>query len=432
MGTVLLAAGVLAALFLLGHAGGWRIAVSAIAIGVLACFPGREVLGASTSALAILVVAAVGLISSRRVTLPWRFAPLLVYLLLLATVQWNGGEAMWDRIAELALACLAWVVGAFLRDAVDGRITAQRVFVLLLLGVLTLQAVVAGLQYLGVDIFTSTGPNADLTEGRSTGTFSHPGNLGKVVFFITMMLLPLSLSPDRLVRRTANVAILLSLVPVGFSESRANFIALLTMLVGWAIISPRTSGAVRGRLLIPGAVLIVGLVFLEPILDRFASDPEGGARVRLMDVALAHIWDNPWFGVGPAMYTSYFGQFDIVTARGWPVHNAFVLQAAELGLLGAVLLFVPLLVAPAISAVKASRVVGDSQASARALLAAIPGIIIIAITGWSLTNGDIANMLFLSLGYMVTGLRGGGASAGPAVPSMTASGSAPAIGRSSS
>src|SRR5215218_4717373 len=194
MGTVLLAAGLLAALFLLGHAGGWRIAVSAIAIGVLACFPGREVLGASTSTLAILAVAAVGLISSTRVTLPWRFAPLLVYLLLLATVQWDGDGAMWDRVAELALASVAWVVGVFLRDAVDGSLRAQRVFVALLLAVLALQAVVAGLQYLGVDIFTSTGPNADLTEGRSSGTFSHPGNLGKVVFFITMMLLPLSLS----------------------------------------------------------------------------------------------------------------------------------------------------------------------------------------------------------------------------------------------
>lgn len=382
----------------------WRAIPIAGLIIALAILPGRNLVATiSLASVLIVVCATLSLLSSAFKSFPVRFLPLIVYLVLLQTTFWDAGAVGWDRIGELLWGIAAWIAGAYAAKAMADDVRAVRTIALVLLGVVLLQAVVTALQTAGFDVFMSTGPNEELTAGRATGTLSHPGNLGKILIFVVLLALPITRSSDRIARRAATTAVLVSFVPIGLSESRANFIALVSMTLLWAVQLPRNSSKLT-KFGLPLGVIGAGLAFAEPILQRFESDPEGGARNHLMDVAMSHIGDNLLLGVGPKMYVPYFGQFDVVTAQGWPVHNVFVLQTAELGLIGAVLLFGPLLVLPALRALGLRKAEGARGDVARAILSALPALLIVATTGWSLTSGDIALMFFFSFGLMATSL----------------------------
>ena len=53
------------------------------------------------------------------------------------------------------------------------------------------------------------------------------------------------------------------------------------------------------------------------------------------------IREHPWAGVGPNSYVAIAGASDPLTASGVPVHNVLLLSAAELGIIGALLLWLP-------------------------------------------------------------------------------------------
>lgn len=389
---------------LIQHGGGWRMGIATATVVMLALLPGHTVLGHQITPLLLGAVAIIAVLSSRDVSVPWRFAPLAIYLLLCSLLYWTWGPAQADRLAVLGLGALAWICGEFAAVSVTRTRSGERVMAVMLLTVLGIQSAVMLLQWSGAQIFAPLEVDEDLDAGRVAGTFSHPGNVGKVIVLLLVMALPLSKSRDVITRRAATASIFLSFVPIGLSQSRANYLAIIAVLLTWAIVLPRSSG-VRARIAIPAGVFVVGLVFLQPILDRFSSDPEGGARSYLLQVAFDHMGPNLWFGVGPGDYIDYFGQYDPVTAAGWPVHNAFVLQAAELGIIGAVLLFVPLLIAPVVVAARSYRASPRAALDAGAIIALCPGLIVIAVTGWSLTSGDIAYAYFFVMGYAVKRLH---------------------------
>ena len=82
------------------------------------------------------------------------------------------------------------------------------------------------------------------------------------------------------------------------------------------------------------------------------------------------------------------GPTDPLTALGWPVHNSFILAAVELGLLGALLFFLPVIWS-ILRAIKLSVGRSPGKGESRLLLSTAPGLLIIGLTGWGLLADSI-------------------------------------------
>jgi hypothetical protein len=384
---------------------GWRgalalLGIAAVAAPPRALFDGQFFgVSATPAVLATVVLVLVGLLTLGRRGISLRFVPLLVFALAIGSLAWTQTDRLPAAAGLLVLGSLFWVAGSSSASLLGNRPNLDRAIAAVVLMLIALQAVVTVLQTLGFDIFSDVSEAGELTEGRANGMFGHPGTMGKNIVLISLLAVPLTASKDPRTRRLAFLSLIVAIVPVGLSESRSNFAALIALLLTWALLMPRGKG-VSIRLALPVGAGIIALMFYETIAARFLNDPGGGQRGHFMEVALAHIPDNLWIGVGPGGYIPFFGQFDPLTAEGWPVHNAFVLMVAELGLFGAALLFLPLLLSPAVAALKLLRSTGLSTVYARTVLASIPSIVIMATTGWGLVGAVILPMWMFVFGYL--------------------------------
>ena len=177
--------------------------------------------------------------------------------------------------------------------------------------------------------------------------------------FLPLIIAPLLLqvtSLRRWQRLLLVVAVGLGMIALILTYSRGSWIAftvsvlLMTVMAGFILKAKE-----RKRLIFrfAGVVIMTGLLaipFSDEIVSRLADDDRGAAEVRLplIQVALAMIADNPAFGVGPSSYGSVMRNYDetpgLVTEHfDWPVHNVYLLIAAETGLPG-LLLFLALVI----------------------------------------------------------------------------------------
>lgn len=375
-------------------------AALAVCITCLALFQttgGRGAYSFSATYVAIFAVGAVALLLWRPYAKPTVFIPLGLYLAVGFMFFWDGEAGGSGAVVNVLLAISAWVGGSLLGQYVRKSVYVETTLALLLTGVVIFELVVCVLQVIGVGVFATSGRTLDLEGGRANGTFQHPADVGKVVTLCLVLLLPLMRSQSKTVRRFASTAVLASLVPVALSESRANFIAALAMILLWSVIRPQERGEIGRRILLPAAVGIVALFFLNGILERFQQDPLGGQRQHFTEVALEQLARTPWFGVGPGAYIRVVGQFDALTAEGWPVHNIFLLQAVELGIVGAALFFLPVVIL-AVRAIRLLPVRGREGDFARGAIAYIPAIAIMGATGWGLLSPGMAALMFFVFG----------------------------------
>lgn len=366
-----------------------RAGLAGVAVLVsLAWFPlnaTRDGFAYTSAAVIVLVLIAVALLASRPARfIPLSFIPAGLYLMVMLLVYWPHERPNVATSLNLLMAIVAWAVGAYVAGCMNvDRGAVVRMLALCLCALVIVEFVVTGLQALGVGIFPMQGRTLDLEGGRANGTYWHPSVVGKILLLVYPLLLVFSISRDRVVRWSGLIAVYLSLGVVAFSESRANILALLMALVIWTV--TRRRGGVISRVIPLGIMVTAGIVGIRIVLDRFAADPEGGARGELTETALRVIQEHPWFGVGPGEYLSAAAVFDPLAAAGWPVHNVFLLQTAELGVIGAALYFAPLLVTIGRS-VPALWVRGDGSdlEIARALASTVPGLLLIGLTGWGL------------------------------------------------
>jgi hypothetical protein len=347
----------------------------------------------------VLVVA----FSGRRGIFPLRFLPLLAVGLVQLVLAWGGTSEQRLGYLVLVYLVLSWWLGAYLAQSVAEDHQAERIIALFILAIVSIETFITVLQWAGAEIFPSSVRDAELSAAsRANGTFAHPGTLGKALVFLMLLVLPLTRSADALTRRFSFLAMGLALVPIGISGSRTNFLAYIAAAVTWAVLLPRER-KLGARFFVPVTVLIVSLVFLDSFISRFEADPEGGARGHLMEVALAHMPENLFLGVGAKSYVAYFGQYDPLTAAGWPVHNVFVLEAAELGLIGATLLFLPL-VEPVFRAFRNLRIADSRADYSRSTISMLPAIVIIGFGGWGLASGEMFYLWFFVSGYLAQGV----------------------------
>lgn len=337
--------------------------------------------------LATVLVLAAAVLVKRRPMTQRRPEMALVFVVLLfigcATV-WDGTTLQWAGVMQFGLAAVAWVAGSRLgwwleRDAVGDRWIVGGVVVLI-----GLQLLICLLQVTGTFLDVEA---SDQGFERARGTFGHAGDLGKVLVALMALLLPWTLLPRPWTRRAAYTGIALGMLVLGMSVSRSNLIAAVVMLLAWAAL---TSGRRYGARTVAVVVvaMVVSVPFVASIVQRFELDPNGGSRPELTAAALAQIGRSPLFGTGPNSYVDVVAAYDRATASGLPVHNAFLLVAAELGVILTALALVALI--HVIATVRQRRLQLGSQAIfANAFLAIVPAFVLIGATGWGILKGTI-------------------------------------------
>lgn len=374
---------------------------------VLTVFPVNSPRGHLAVATGTVVVVAlltfVLLLSGRTRYLPWAYLPFFVWSLLLMCVYWPTDEKNLGNYANLLLAVGAYMIGKWVATQLSTMQDSTRIIAWLFLGLVVAQTLIMVLQTLGVPVFALEGRTAEFEGGRANGTLWHPAVIGKILILLMVLILPLTVAIDRRTRILANWGMFLALVPVGLSGSRSNFIAILAVIFVWILLRRRTAGT-SGRFWLIVLVGSVALFFLDAIIARFQQDPLGGERGHFQEVALKLISEHFWLGVGPDAYIDRAGEFDALTAAGWPVHNVFLLWLAELGFVGAVLWLAPMVVlfVQALGRVRSSGEGGDFS---RAYIAAVPGIVLMGVTGWGLAIPSTHFLWFFILGIVEVKIR---------------------------
>jgi len=350
----------------------------------------------SATFVVVLVLAALALVRRGKVSLPLQFLPLLVLLLVGTLFVWVGGSIQSESAINVLFMIAAWMAGTYLGRVYGDEPSAERAVIVVIFLFLGFEAIIALGQTLGLGWFPLQGRTADLEGGRSSGTFNHPSSLGKVSTLLLVLALPISQSKDKIARRFAMLTVIAAIVATGASVSRTNTLSVILMVIVWSLVQPSTR-SLRSRFALPIAVGIGSLFFLGDVLLRF-EETNNDARVHFMDVALQQFAQTPWFGVGPGLYVTYVGRFDALTAQGWPVHNMFVLIAVELGIIGAVFFYLPMLIA-FLGALKRLRRLDQGADFARSLFAYLPALLFIGSTGWGLLLPSSAMLLFFIVSF---------------------------------
>jgi O-Antigen ligase len=305
---------------------------------------------------------------------------------------WHGTEEQLAGALQLGLGFCAWFVGGQLGPLIVSQTRRIQWIAGTILGLVSIEMGVTLLQRAGIRINPMKPALAAIMGHRTNGTTNHPDNLGKVLLLLLILALGLMGTTDARARKMLWIAIVLMFVPLGLAQGRANILAALATIVLWALLSGRRR-SVAIRIGIPLVIILIFLPFVGSIEHRVEEDPNGGPRAGLAATALEQIHRQPW-GVGPNSYVSVVSAYNSVTAIGYPVHNTFLLTAAELGVLGAVLFWLP--VAGLIVAAWISRKrKGFAGSFAIAILASAPGLYIVNASGWAILSSFLLPLWFL-------------------------------------
>ncbi|MGQ9919948.1 MAG: O-antigen ligase family protein [Desulfobacca sp.] len=269
------------------------------------------------------------------------------------------------KIDTLWMVLQSWLIFLYFANTCrDRRLLLGIMAILLLSGVL--QALLGLGQYLsgsslGLQIFGESKTFMEMRAGtelvsRVAGTFGHPNNLSAYLTMLLMINLALFFATIdlRLKFLLLPVVVLLALANL-LTLSRGGWLATaigayVTLALSWGRRSQHRLAAFLLAGLILVTFVITSLIFVEPLKRRFFEEDYGAARSRLPMslVALNIIRHHPFLGVGLTNYVMVAPDYDltkeaIATDFARPVHNEFLLIAAELGL-PALLLFLTILV----------------------------------------------------------------------------------------
>lgn len=330
---------------------------------------------------------------------PLLFLPVL--LLVVAVAQANTPPHVLMGVAQWGFVALAWGFGWALSRGVGRGQISETFLAVVLTGAVTAQAVGVLMQIVGLS-GVSTIEIGALTVPRVSGFAGHSGNLGKILILLVVLLLPLTRSSNRAARNWSIVGTATAFVLVTLTFSRANTLAIIGVLGIWFVFGPG-AGLVR-RIVMPAIMVVVALPVLILLVQRNASDPGGGSRPELLESALTQIGRTFWFGVGPNGYLSTVSEISAMAAGGLPVHSALLLAFAELGLVGSIFVAVPL-IAVIVGALMTIRRGGRHGLVALAFVSALPGLAVIAATGWGLMYMQILLLLMLVVGYTSAATR---------------------------
>lgn len=362
----------------------------------------------TTYLLAATAAALIVPLQRTRLRIAFPHAIFFLALVIMTTALWGNHPHHWSGVLVVGAGLLTWAVGRSHVLSMESRSGAAFLILVTIAAILMMQAVLALAQTAGAELPTwLTGVNERTLSieesGRGVGTLGHPANLSKLSVLFTFVSLPFTVSPSARMRRLALLNVSLALAVAGLTVSRANIFAVGIVVGLWVLFAPRML-RLRTRLFIMGAGIIAALSFYENIVRRFLEDPEGGERRNLQRAVWEQFGLTPFSGTGVNSYIQVVGQWDPWTATGYPVHNTFLLAAAEFGIPAAVLLFAPLafLWLRAILNVLASRKLPWSLST----VLSIPATLAVTVTGWGMLSGG-----YFALWMFVCGIQAAGVGA---------------------
>ena len=326
----------------------------------------------------------------------------LAFLVIGFTTIWHGTSEQLAGALQLGLGFCAWFVGGQIGPLILSRDRHIRWIANTICGIVCIETLVTLLQRAGVRINPMRPVLAAIMGDRTNGTANHPDNLGKILLLLLILSLGLMATEDARARRALWLGVVLTFIPLGLSEGRANILAALTTIVLWAMLSGRRR-SLTIRAGVPLVVILVFLPFASSIAKRVEEDPNGGPRAGLAATALEEIHREPW-GVGPNSYVSVVSAYNSVTAIGYPVHNTFLLTATELGVLGAILFWLPVAGLIAVAWLSRRRP-GFEGSFAIAVLASAPGLYIVNASGWAILSNQLFPLWFLIYGIAYSQFR---------------------------
>lgn len=349
-----------------------------------------------TYAVALLALALISLLFRGRSPITWEFLPLVIWLVFGSLLIWPSNELLHAGLLQIACALLAWAIGRRLGHHFEISGRSGRLLSSFVLAFVLLQVIVCSLQIVGLPINPMDDVESAILGNRTNGTSNHPNTLGKILVFLMILTLPLTRSPVVYTRKAAHVALFLVFLPLGMAQGRANLIAAILVVFVWALLLPREKNLGGRQALLAGTTLI-GLGASGVVLARFDEDPTGGVRSEILAYAIDQIALRPLSGSGPNNYTAVAGP---VTGSWIPVHNSFLLAAAELGIIGAALLLAPAVIVIVRAWLRRRGSVDISADAGRALIASAPAVILIGLTGWGLLGTSVFSLWFFATAFL--------------------------------
>ncbi|MCU1527800.1 MAG: hypothetical protein JWP75_1563, partial [Frondihabitans sp.] len=336
----------------------------------------------------------------------WLWVPFIGWLIIGMCSFWSSSSEHWAGILQLALAPAAWFIGAYSGKQV-ARLPRLGSHIIGIVGfVFSVQLVVCMMQAVGIRINPLAADQQAILGDRYNGTLAHPDDLGKVIFFLIVLLLPLLNHASKRTLRLGACVIAIGIGVLVLTGGRAVLVSALVAIAVYALVMPTNAGRLGPRLTILAGVGAATLFASGVLIERFSEDPEGGARNSLTQLALGQIAQRFWTGTGPNSYVTVVGQLDALTASGVPVHNAVLLAAGELGVPGAALLLLPFVLTLWL-ALKRSRRIGYAGDFARAIIAMTPGLCLAGATGWGLLGSYVLPVFTFVVAFLYGGLISG-------------------------
>ena len=283
---------------------------------------------------------------------PIFWAPLGALLISMVSVvaAADVGLAFAQAIRFLAMYALFFYLGARVRSRREVAVVLAALGVLL-----AVQFVVVGLQWKtgGVLGLSFLGVPTELGErtldtgqlGRPFGTIIHPVFMGAVVGMLGLMALSLAI---HLRHRRARIVALgvtgMAVLPMLLAQTRAAAVAFAAsagLLVVGTLAVGRLSRRAVARAVAAGLVALVALwpYAYAQFADNFRTDQfsyELDSRNELNAVALEMFYEHPLVGVGLNNFEQALPNFSGygLIFDGNPVHNLFLLQLSETGIIG--------------------------------------------------------------------------------------------------
>ncbi len=263
---------------------------------------------------------------------------------------------------QLKCYLIAFFIANYIRDTHSLRVLGYAfASILIIQGVIVLEQLFLGViftaELLGRQVNLESAAGLD-TINRAAGTLGHPNNMAMYLDMIIPWVGFQLLSEKSSLRRVyLGVALFLGLFAVLASGSRGAWLGLsvgsFIAIMIWYRRQGKSPIVALFFLTIFVTVLFSTLLAAsDTFRTRLTSDDRGAALVRvpLMEVAQEMIQAKPLEGVGLANYTREMLFYDRTTINvaafyDQPVHNTFLLIAAETGLPSAILFIFLLLIA---------------------------------------------------------------------------------------
>ena len=180
---------------------------------------------------------------------------------------------------------------------------------------------------------------------RAYGTFPHPNLFaGFLVFGIITSFYIFSTVRNTHQKVLSGISLCITILALLVTFSRSGFLAaaLALLFTGAYLIYTKAPGIKMASVLVLASAG-AGLIMFFPLLNTRAtfSDNSSLERIEYSRAGLEMIKDHPIFGIGIGESVLHMEQYTHRALKPWekqPIHNYFILAAAEIGLPGALII----------------------------------------------------------------------------------------------